>query len=300
MTDAIAHVTVGVADLERALDLWQGTFGMEVAAHRNGPDAGLARLWDIGPERIMAQAMLRSPGTRAGWLHFVQFAEPDAPVREGAGSMDLGPKNLDVYCDDIRARVAALEADGWGFKSRVIDYNVGDVQASEVQMPGPDETNIVFVEVAGESMPVSSKGYCGLTSFVVIVPDIETEAAFYRDTFGFDELLRHRITGEGIEEIVNLPSSTGVEMSVLGREQERFGRVELIQYDNSPGIDRFGLAKAPARGSLHCAFRVASVADVLEACPGDSRRIDGVDTLFTDGPIGILTTPAGLRVEIFE
>lgn len=300
MTDAIAHVTVGVADLEPVLDLWQGTFGMDVVARRDGPDAGLARLWDIAPGRIEAQALLRSPGTRAGWLHFVQFARPDAPVREGADSMDLGPKNLDVYCDDIRARVGALEADGWTFRSRVIDYNVGDIQASEVQMPGPDETNIVFVEVVGQSMPVSSKGYCGITSFVVIVPDIDAEAAFYKDVFGFEELLRHRITGEGIEEIVNLPSSTGVEMSVLGRENESFGRVELIQYDNSRGCDRFGRAKAPARGSLHCAFRVASVSDVLDASSGDSRRVDDIDTLFSDGPIGVLTTPAGLRVEIFE
>lgn len=300
MTDAIAHVTVGVADLEPVLDLWQGTFGMEVAARREGPDAGLARLWDIAPERVEAQALLRSPGTRSGGLHFVQFAQPDAPVREGAGSMDLGPKNLDVYCNDIRARVAALEADGWTFRSRVIDYNVGDIQASEVQMPGPDETNIVFVEVAGQSMPVSTQGYCGITSFVVIVPDIDAEATFYKDVFGFEEILRHRITGEGIEEIVNLPSSTGVEMSVLGREHERFGRVELIQYDNSPGRDRFGLAKAPARGSLHCAFRVASVRDMLDASSGDSRRVDDIDTLFSSGPIGILTTPAGLRVEIFE
>ena len=150
MTDGISHITVGVADLDRVLGLWQGTFGMEIAARRDGPDAGLAKLWELEPRQIQAQALVQTPGTTAGWLHLVQFANPAAPVRAGAGAMDLGPKNLDVYCNDIHARVAALGAAGWHFLSRVVDYEVAGIHASEIQMPGPDDTNIVFVEVAGD------------------------------------------------------------------------------------------------------------------------------------------------------
>jgi len=271
MTDAIAFVTVGVANLEQALELWCGTFGMEIVARSEGGDSGLARLWELEPGAIHAQALIRSPGAAAGWLHLVQFTQPSDPVRAGAGPMDLGPKNLDVYCDDIHQRVDELQAAGNEFRSRVIEYKVGDIIASEVQMPGPDDTNIVFVEVAGETMPVSAQGYCGITSFVVIVPDLNIEGAFYRKLLGFDELLRHRITGAEIEEIVNLPSMTGVEMSVLGCEQERFGRIELIQYDGSPGADRFALARAPARGTLHCAYRVDSLDEVLARYSGPVR-----------------------------
>lgn len=300
MTDAMAFVTVGVADLEIALDLWCGTFGMEVVGRRDGADPALAALWNLQPGEIRAQALIRSPGTAAGWLHLVQFSHPDAPVRAGADPMDLGPKNLDVYCDDIHARVDELQAAGWPFRSRVIEYKVGDIVASEVQMPGPDDTNIVFVEVAGQTMPVSTAGYCGITSFVVIVPNLDVEAAFYKELFGFEELLRHRITGAEIEEIVNLPSMTGVEMLVLGREHEPFGRVELIQYDGSPGADRFGLARAPALGSLHCAFRVASIDATLNGYSGAVQRIDAPDTLFGSGATAALHSPAGLRIELFE
>lgn len=300
MTDAIAHITVGVADLDRALDLWQRTFGMETVARREDADPALAQLWGITPERIDGQALIRTPGAAAGWLHLVQFAQPDAPVRLGADARDLGPKNLDVYCDDIRARVVDLERDGWSFRSRVVDYQVEDIRASEVQMPGPDETNIVFVEVAGETVTVSPQGYGGITSFVVVVPDIGAEVAFYQRIFGFEEILRHRIMGAEIEEVINLPSATGVEMSVLGHEHERFGRVELIQYDGPPGTDRFGLSKPPALGSLHCAFRVDSVAATLAACGAESRSFASLDTLFCRGTVGVLHSPAGLRIEVFE
>lgn len=300
MTDAIAFVTVGVADLELALDLWCGTFGMEVVGRRDGADPALAALWDLQSDAIRAQALIRTPGAVAGWLHLVQFNHPAAPARAGAGPMDLGPKNLDVYCDDIHARIGELQAAGWPFRSRVIEYKVGDIVASEVQMPGPDDTNIVFVEVAGQTMPVSAAGYCGITSFVVIVADLEVEAAFYKELFGFEELLRHRITGAEIEEIVNLPSMTGVQMLVLGREHERFGRVELIQYDGAPGADRFGLACAPALGSLHCAFRVASVDATLAGYTGKVDRIDISGTLFDAGSAAVVTSPAGLRIELFE
>lgn len=300
MTDAIAHITVGVADLEKSLGLWRETFGMEVVGRRDGADPGLAQLWDIAPDSLAEQALIRTPGTSAGWLHLVQFTDPDEPVRAGAGTMDLGPKNLDVYCDDIHTRVAELTAGGWAFRSRVVDYQIGAICASEVQMPGPDDTNIVFVEVAGQEMTLSGKGYGGITSFVVIVPDITAEAAFYQSMFGFEEVLRHRITGAEIEEMINLPSATGVEMSVLGQEEQTFGRVELIQYDGAPGLDRFGRARAPALGTLHCAFRVPSVDAALDSFAGDARRFESLDTLFGSGPVGVIHSPSGLRIELFE
>ena len=37
-------VTVGVASLDEALDLWVGTFGLEIMAMKEGEDAELSRL----------------------------------------------------------------------------------------------------------------------------------------------------------------------------------------------------------------------------------------------------------------
>ena len=64
MTDALSHVTVGVARMADALDLWVGRFGLEVVGARDGADPALAALWGLEPGRIAAQRLLRTPGAR--------------------------------------------------------------------------------------------------------------------------------------------------------------------------------------------------------------------------------------------
>ena len=47
MLDAIARLTIGVAEIAPARSLWIDNLGLEVVAERSGPDADLARLWGI-------------------------------------------------------------------------------------------------------------------------------------------------------------------------------------------------------------------------------------------------------------
>ena len=154
MIDAIAHVTVGVADLAPVRRLWIDRFGLEIVAARVGPDEGLATLWGISPERIAEQLLLRTPAAPTGWLHFVRFNDPDAPVRQGAAPTDLGPKNIDVNCHDMPARYAELQQAGYAFRSTVVEYEVADLRAREAQMPGHDDINVVLVEILSEGYEI--------------------------------------------------------------------------------------------------------------------------------------------------
>lgn len=305
MVDAIAHVAVGVADLQPVFDLWIDRFGLEIVAQRTGPDASLGKLWEIPAERVVDQVLLRTPGAATGWLHFVQFDKPDSPVRSGAAATDLGPKNLDVNCRDMAARYAELQALGYCFRSEIVEYRVGEIHAREVQMPGHDETNIVLIEILSDGFDIelSPAGYGGVTSFVVIVPDTRVEAAFYRDIFDLDEIMHHRITGPAIEKAVGLPTGAALDMRLMGREAHIFGRMELIAYDSLKGTDRFALARAPALGTLHCGFAVESMQQIL----GRAQRaglalheFQDLDTIFGAGPMGVLQSPAGLRIEVYE
>jgi catechol 2,3-dioxygenase-like lactoylglutathione lyase family enzyme len=305
MVDAIAHVTVGVADLQLVFDLWVDRFGLETVAQRQGPDPDLARLWGISAEQITDQVLLRTPGAETGWLHFVQFANPDAPVRAGAAPVDLGPKNLDVNCTDMPARYASLEAAGYGFRSAISEYHVGDIHAREVQMPGHDETNIVLIEMLsdGFAMQYPAAGYCALTSFVVIVPDTKIEANFYADLFGLDELMHHRISGPGIEEVVGLPGGSVLDMRLMGREQNFFGRVELIKYEGLQGQDRFRMARPPALGALHSAFALNSLDGFIERAAKmdvEMTAYENMETIFCVGTMYSVCSPAGLRIEVFQ
>lgn len=52
------HVTVGVKDLDTALAQWIDMMGFEVRSRQEGPDTGLAALWQIKPEDIERQAIV--------------------------------------------------------------------------------------------------------------------------------------------------------------------------------------------------------------------------------------------------
>jgi len=305
MVDAIAHVTVGVADLQAVFDLWIRRFGLETVARRTGRDQDLGKLLGIPAENITDQVLIRTPGAATGWLHFVEFSKPDAPVRIRAAATDLGPKSLDVNCRDMAARYEELQAFGCRFRSEIVDYQVGDIHAREVQMPGHDDTNIVLIEILSDGFDIgfSPAGYAGVTSFVVVVPDTRVEAAFYRDIFGLEEVMHHRITGRAIETAVGLPSGSALELRLMGRNTHIFGRMELIAYEGVMGLDRFPLARAPAPGTLNCGFAVESVPKILDRAQRAGMAVSefhDLETIFGTGHMGVLNSPAGLRIEVYQ
>jgi catechol 2,3-dioxygenase-like lactoylglutathione lyase family enzyme len=155
----------------------------------------------------------------------------------------------------------------------------------------------------GFEMVFSPAGYAAVTSFVVIVPDMQTESGFYMDLFGLDELMRHRLTGPGIEQAIGLPKGSALELRLMGREGHFLGRVELIGYEDLPGEDRFALAKPPALGTLHCSFSVGSLESFLVRAREQGVETfvhEQVETIFGSGPMGSVFSPAGLRIDVFE
>lgn len=291
--------------MEAVIELWIKQFGLEIVRRQSGADPGLAKLWGIRADQFVDQLLVRTPGAGEGWLHFVQFEQPGHPVRQAAAATDLGPKSLDVNCLDMPARYAELRAAGYRFRSGISEYPVEDMHVREVQMPGHDDTNIVLIEIlsGGFEIDYSPSGYGGVTSFVVVVSDTTVESAFYRDVLGLDEIMHHRITGPGIEAAVGLPRGAALDMRLLGRESHMFGRMELIAYEGLQGQDRFPLARAPALGILCCGYVVESVRDFVaysRSSGVDARQVDDVETIFGAGPMGVLYSPAGLRIEVYE
>lgn len=51
-------LTIGVADLERAVHLWVDIIGYEIVASRTGQDDQLAKQWDIPAASVMEQVLL--------------------------------------------------------------------------------------------------------------------------------------------------------------------------------------------------------------------------------------------------
>ena len=305
--DAIAHLAVGVRDLAHALQLWVNTFGFEIIAQREGPDHELARLWALAPERIRAQALVGTPGFSVGRLHLVEFADPLPPVREGAQPTDLVPKNIDLVCDDIQLRYAQMTQAGHRFRAQPSRYTAEEygetLEIFESLLFAHDYVNVAVLQLVGRAFPFTPQGFAGFTSFVPVVPDAEAETLFYQEVLGVPLNFIHKLGGPEIERMIGLPPGGAVEMRMLGSTAPHAGRVEMAQYHGIEGYNRYPLAKPPALGTLHAVMFAPALAEVRQrAAAADAPVIEHgvVKTIFAQGEVITLHTPAGLRLDIHE
>jgi len=305
MSNGIASISIGVADMRAVTELWVEQLGLEVIARRRGADPELGHLWNLPADEFADQLLLATPGAAMGHLHFVQFCKPGKAVRAGAAAIDLGAKNLDINCTAMPDRVAALQAAGCRFRSAIGEYEVDGLRAREVQLPAHDGLNIVLIEIlnGGFEVAYSHQGFAAVTSFVVIVVDTAAESLFYRDVFALQEIMHHRISGPGIEQAAGLPAGTVLDMRLLGDPDNLFGRIELISYEDWPGADRFQLAVPPATGILGCSIQVSSISAIRNRAAQHAIAVSSastVDLLTGSGRYATLHSPAGLRIELFE
>lgn len=302
--DAWSTVTVGVRDLDAALELWVGTFGFNVADLKEGPDKSLARLWELDPDDIARQALVRSGESRHGMIHFVEFSDPGLPVRHGAQVFDLVPKNLDIYVDDMPRRFAELRADGREFRSDSFsEVTAPDGTAfREVHMPSHDDINVVLLEVIGKPRPFTARGFAGIGPLIFIVPDAPAEKAFFANIMRLDKLNDNVLKGPEIERMVGLPPGAGLDVSIWGRRGNDFGEIEIIEYQGVRGKNLYPMARPKALGVLHISYRVDNLQALFGRLLADEVAVVDhgfVKTMSGEGRVISFLTPAGLRIEVY-
>jgi catechol 2,3-dioxygenase-like lactoylglutathione lyase family enzyme len=302
--NAFSHVTVGVADLNVAFDLWVDAIGMEVVAQASGRDEGLASLWNIEPGSISRQALLYTPGKRKAGIHFVEFTNPGAPVREGANVFDLVPKNLDIFAQDLPAKYELLKAAGAKFRGEPSEVTAPNgVTFREVHLLAHDFVNVVLVEVVGDEHDYSPKGFLALGPVITIAPDANVEKQFWMDALGLQLLSDNLLSGPEVERMVGLPPGSGLDIKIVGDKSDHQGAIEIVEYQGVEGNNLYPLAHAPALGNLHVNYRVPDLGPLrvrLAAAGVDIVEYDAVNTIFGSGVAISFHTPAGLRVEVHE
>ena len=302
---SIDTIIVGVQNINQAIELWVNQFGLDIVSEREGIDGDLSRLWQLEDDEITKQALLATPKIDVGKIHLVQFKNPTNAVRQNANATDLGPKNLDVTCLDLPSKYDELIKMGYQFRSEYVGYQIESIGADvlEVQMPGHDHTNIIFVEQLGEKIQLSERGYGGITSLVTIVSELDEETDFFMDIFSLKEALSEDLFGEHVEKMIGLPKGGGLRLNLLeGDELDRYGRVELVAYIGAEKQDDlYKIANPPALGTLHCVFRVEdidSIKNKLRKRSVASKEHGLLDLIYGKGEIISFRSPAGLRIEV--
>ncbi|MEM8982378.1 MAG: hypothetical protein AAGC71_05090 [Pseudomonadota bacterium] len=300
MVNAWRTVSIGVADFDAVKRLWLEQMAFELLAERHGADAHLGALWNIPPEMIAHQWLIGCAGIDAGRMHLVQFASDVPAVRDGAAAFDLCPKNLDIYVDDIAARVTDLKAAGFQFRTESYsDVHAPDgTEFREIHLPSHDSINVVLLEVVGKSLPFTNAGFAGVGPLVVTVADASAEAAFY-ESLGFSPLAHNVLSGPVIEQMIGLPAGASLDITMLGDEAQPFGEMEIIQYGGTNGRDLYPATQPPARGIVDIHLHAddpAALAATLD-CPVETCSVG--ETLLAAGPAYRLRSPAGMAVTLW-
>ena len=302
---SIDSIVVGVESIDEATELWVDQFGLDVVSEREGLDTDLSRLWQLKDDEVIKQALLATPKIDVGKIHLVEFKNPSTAVRQNANATDLGPKNLDVTCLDLPSKYDELIKMGYQFRSEYVGYQIESIGADvlEVQMPGHDHTNIIFVEQLGEKIQLSEKGYGGITSLVTIVSELDEETDFFIDIFSLKQALSEDLFGEHVEKMIGLPKGGGLRLNLLeGDEIDRYGRVELVAYIGAEKQDNlYEIANPPALGTLHCVFRVEDIDSIKNKLKNRLVHYEEhglLDLIYGRGEVISFRSPAGLRIEV--
>ena len=301
MTKGFSHAIVGTADLDEAMRLWVGTFGLSVGERREGPDPELEQFWHLPPGGIRRQALVGLPGESTGRLHLVEFSDPEPSVRDGARSFDLCPKNLDVRLTGMHERYGELVASGWEMGSTPVRMPLDTMEVYEVQLRGPDFTNLSLVEVVGEKLPFTPNGYVAVTQVVGTTPDNPSERDFFEEVFQLRHLDYHLFEGPEVERMVGLPVGAKLDMHILGDPDDALGRIELVQYVGVAGTDLYPRARPPACGFLGVAFDTEDLHGLAARARAGCHPVEDMGTARTlagDGMRVVVTSPAGMRIEV--
>jgi len=302
-------VTVGVADLDKALELWVGVFGFSKLATRDGGDAELAALWRILPLDIKRQALLGMPESKYGRLHLVEFTEPGPAVREGAQTFDLGPKNLDIYARDLPARVKAMQADGYTFRNaEPAELTARDgTRILEIHLSAHDELDIVLLELLDKKfeleMDFTEPGFAGIGALTTTIGHAPTERDFYANVMGLRILHDNLLEGPEIERVMGLPPGSGLDVSNWGDDSEPLGQIELIGYRGVPGNDLYPISVPTQLGILHVSYEVGDLEAFkqrLHDAGINQQNREYREVIFGSGTFIRFRTPGGMNIEAFE
>lgn len=297
-------MTLGVADLDLAMNLWVGEFGMTVISSREGADSAAGKLWDIGADEICRQAVLRTGDETSGMLHLVEFNNPDEPVRKESKPYDLTPKNLDIYTDDLVKKLEHMLAKGYRFRTQeahLIEAPDGTA-FREVHMFGHDDINVVLLEVVGKQKPFNSKGVAAVGPLVLIVPDVSAESDFFESIFLVDKLNENVFADPALIKTIGLPEGTRLNIHIWGRKGFDLGQLELIEYQGVEGNNLYPRAKPKSLGLLHLCYVIADNVLLLERLKlqgVDVTRYGILDTIHGRCDVISFYSPAGLRIEVY-
>jgi catechol 2,3-dioxygenase-like lactoylglutathione lyase family enzyme len=196
MISGIECVTLGVADLNAALTLFQGVCGLTVESDTRA-SVSLLSVWGLRPYDDVRLVELSCDGYAFGRIRLAAFPQGSERTTRrdfGAAATDLptdvGPKALDFYvAPPLADALKILEGAGCARRSEPIRFKVRDMETEEALLTGPSDVPILLM--LGHRHPARAQRsvpLAGRTSEVatvsVIAADLPATRRFYVEALG--------------------------------------------------------------------------------------------------------------------
>ncbi len=302
------EVIVSVDDIERWTAFWTDTNGWELV--HEGPLATDVYAGGDGEPLSGREAVLRSPGSSAGYVRLIRFDKTAGQIRPNAQSWDTGGWfDFNVRVTDIQRKAAEMLALGWHGYSDPVEFEFGPFVVREWLAKGPDGVVIAMIERVRPPLDgwPEFDDVSRVFNATQVVADFDASVAFYREVLGFQPYLEHegpsRAAGPNV---LGLPHNLTTEIPrrvvILHPEKLNLGSVEILAFDGAAGRDFGAATAAPRRGILALRFPGDDLPALRRRLRESSAQYVGEIERVTLPPYGdvqrlIVRGPAGEQLE---
>lgn len=140
------HTSYTISNLERSLDFYIHTLGMELLWTRQNEDQYLRDIVGF-PDCIIRQAQLRIPHSNHN-LELFEYVQP-AGIKRELRTNHIGNSHISLLVDDLQAAYEELKAKGVQFRSPPVEIDHGPNKGGwGIYMLDPDGITVELFQMA--------------------------------------------------------------------------------------------------------------------------------------------------------
>ncbi len=285
----VSVVTISAGNLDRSLEFYAGTVGLEVRERGTLQGAAFEQYWQVPAGVTATYAFLGYGADPVGSILLLEFAGAARKQIRAAGiKRATGLFNLNIYTSDVKRDYAQLSAQGFEFWSEPNHINFGPAvgEALEFAFEGPDGVVINLVELLSKDEKSmighlyhfvngygrTPTGFTPVATTAHTVDDIDKALAFYYGPLGMKTFSDAVIENPAANRMANLPEDARTR-SVLVQGNHEYGKIALAAPLNYKVPSLVPDAVAPNIGYLAQSFAVPDLQATLAAAQDSGAEI---------------------------
>ena len=311
-TTSLREVAIGVAGIDRSLELYRHGLGFEVIRRGLVSAVEACALW--GQDEAFETVTVGRPALEgAPTLRLLECH--GAPARAAADTRSPGTLGVGVTTDAIDRVHARLAAAGLRFQSPPVELTPEPVAGESVGPrrfeafgQAPDGEFIVLIErrdapepygtIAAEPFRTSEPLHCSH-----VVADRAAAGRFMEQALDHQVLFEEELSGPELDRLMGLPSGSRLGFQMLAHPDYPTGRIIFIEYPEHDDAPAF--IEPPARG-LHalrydCRDLDRSLVRVSDAGGELLREPANLDSgALGRGRVATIRSPIGVLLELWQ